>query len=353
MLADALPLMIWVHDADGRQEFANQRFQEFFGTDGDGTRGDGWKNLMHAADAESYAREFECCVRERRFFNGTVRVRRHDGEWRWLESWARPRRTPSGEFLGFVGASADVHDLKSAGDSLRRADAEKNAFLATVAHELRNPLGTLRNVGELVSHSAAGDPVLSRCSEVLHDQLALMTRLVDDLLDLSRLGQSKLRLRRRAVDLGELLEATADSCRPRVATRRQDLSLVLPEAPLTIHADRSRLTQVFVNLLNNASSYTHPGGRLAVSLETGGDGAVVRVSDTGRGLAPEQLEEIFEPFVQVREGRRAGGGGLGLGLALVRQLVALHGGTVHAESDGPDQGSTFVVRLPLGDPTGP
>jgi signal transduction histidine kinase len=227
---------------------------------------------------------------------------------------------------------------------LRRQDRRKAEFLAILAHELRNPLSAALSGLEVLHHQAAGNPAALRSAEVLERQVRTMTRLVNDLLDVSRINRGKIRLDRRRVDMGTAVAQAVETARPLINARGHRLEVSLPPAPLSLEADPTRLEQILVNLLTNAAKYTGPGGHIRLTAERARGQAVLRVRDTGVGLAPEVLPHVFDLFVQAEEGSQ---GGLGIGLNLVRSLVHLHGGTVTVSSEGPGKGSEFVVCLPL------
>ncbi len=240
-------------------------------------------------------------------------------------------------------------------DALRAADRRKNEFLATLAHELRNPLAPLRYAIDAFRLGGDSPADLGRIREVMDRQVKQMARLVDDLLDMSRISQGKLELRKAPFDLRPALEQAVQMNAPLVAARGHDLSVGLPAEPLPVDGDHARLLQVFVNLLNNAAKYTPEGGRITLAAAREGGEAVVRVSDNGAGIAPGMLPHIFELFTQIDVGPERREGGLGIGLSLVRRLVELHGGSISAASPGVGRGSEFVVRLPAlaGPPPGP
>ncbi len=238
------------------------------------------------------------------------------------------------------------HSVRRQAEALREADRRKNEFLATLAHELRNPLAPLRNALEVVR--LGGDPPsgLRQARELMDRQVRQMTRLVDDLLDVARIAQGKLELRKAPLDLRAALEQAVQMNAPLLEARRHRLSVRLPAGPLCVEADQARLIQVFVNLLNNAAKYTPEGGEVALAADREGEEAVVRVKDNGTGIAAEMLPHIFELFTQIDVGAERPQGGLGIGLTLVRRLVELHGGSIAAASPGVGRGSEFVVRLP-------
>ena len=235
---------------------------------------------------------------------------------------------------------------------LAEADRLKDEFLAMLAHELRNPLAAIGGALQLLRRQGwpAPDDERSWSLEVLERQSAHLARLIDDLLDVSRVSRGKIRLRRERLDARLVLERAAEAVRVPAAERRHELRLALPDEPLWVEADPTRLEQVLVNLLGNAVKYTEPGGRIDLSGERDGADWVFRVRDTGAGIDPAVLPHIFEPFTQADKTLDRSQGGLGIGLTLVHRLVALHGGRVSAASDGLGQGSEFVVRLPASAP---
>lgn len=230
-------------------------------------------------------------------------------------------------------------------ESLRDADRRKNKFLATLAHELRNPLAPVRNAVALLKSRTHRDPLVDRVSEVIERQISLMARLMDDLLDIGRITNDRLELRRERVDLVAIVRDAVEMCQPLIQRHGHEVSVLAPHASIVVEADPARLGQVFGNLVNNACRYMASKGQIWVTVERAGIGAVVTITDTGMGIPPEQLSTIFEMFSQVDRTNRIHGG-LGIGLHLVKRLVEMHGGHVSAHSEGPGLGSRFTVRLP-------
>jgi signal transduction histidine kinase/ActR/RegA family two-component response regulator len=230
--------------------------------------------------------------------------------------------------------------------ALREEHRRKDEFLAMLAHELRNPLAPLATAIQVLRR-APDDEVIQRQVGVMDRQVGQLSRLVDDLLDLARVSQGRIELRRENLELSDVLTDALETNSTLIDARRHEIVSSLHEEPLWVHADSVRLTQVFANIIHNAAKYTDPGGRIAVSTTREGDEAIVKVSDTGVGIAREMLPHVFDLFVQAPVSYDRSQGGLGIGLTLARTLVELHGGCIWVESDGLTRGSTFVVRLPL------
>ncbi len=239
-----------------------------------------------------------------------------------------------------------MRDLQRRADELAAAERRKDQFLAMLAHELRNPLAPIRNAVELMRQVETNDPSFQRSREMVERQVKHLARLVDDLLDVSRINQGSIRLRKEAVELGVMVQRAVEATRSLIDSRGHELTLDLPTDPVRLEADPTRLEQVIANLLNNAAKYTMPGGHIHVSAAQERNEAVVRVKDNGIGVPPDVLDRVFEPFVQSEGSLARSEGGLGIGLTLVRSLVEMHGGRVEAHSPGLGQGSEFVVRLP-------
>jgi PAS domain S-box-containing protein len=230
---------------------------------------------------------------------------------------------------------------------LSEADRRKDEFLATLAHELRNPLAPMRNVLQVLLQKDMPDPRMTWARDIMDRQVRHMTRLVDDLMEISRITQGKLRLRRERLDLTVAMQTAVDAVQPLMQASGHELTLTYPAAPIILLADATRLTQVILNLLNNAAKYTPRGGKVWLGAERQGGEAVITVRDSGIGIPAQHIPRLFEMFSQVEAARDRSQGGLGIGLALVRGLVELHGGKVTAASGGAEQGSEFTVRLPI------
>jgi PAS domain S-box-containing protein len=289
--------------------------------------------------------------------HGEVEVRfRHfkTGEPRWMAYKVLMLTNAGNEPVGFATVSQDVTERKRLADDLRRlaadlaaADQRKNEFLATLAHELRNPLAPMSNMLEVVKHSGDDREVLKRAHDTIERQLGQMVRLVDDLLDLNRITYDRLELRRSEVELSSVIQQAVEVARPLIDAAGHDLTVELPDEPIYLNADRARLAQVFGNLLNNSSKYTRSNGRISVSAKRVDDEVVVTVKDNGAGIPQDKLDSIFDMFMQVDLTAERSQGGLGIGLTLVKRLAEMHGGSIEARSAGEGQGSEFIVRLPV------
>ncbi len=276
--------------------------------------------------------------------NQTMLIAR-DGVERPIDDSGAPIRNARGEIDGVVLVFRDVTERRKHEEKLLEDARRKDEFLAMLAHELRNPLAAVANAAQLLQRPEAGS-FLDWCKEVIDRQVNQLTRLVDDLLDVSRITRGKIQLRPQRIDLATLLRSASSSVRPLMEERNHDFQVAIEPDRIVIEADPTRLEQVIVNLLTNAAKYTESGGRieLRAGLEQGH--AIIRVRDTGVGIAPELLPRVFELFTQGDRSLARSEGGLGIGLTMVQKLVELHGGSVSAESGGPGRGSTFTVRLP-------
>jgi len=237
--------------------------------------------------------------------------------------------------------------LHCANRTSHEANRQKDVFLATLAHELRNPLAALRNALAVLKMPGVNSSILERTAELIGRQVHLMTRFVDDLLDVARIERGKLQLQKELVDLSAVVAQAVETSRPLIEERCQSLSVTLPPGPVRRFADAARLAQVIGNLLTNAAKYTDEGGRITVTADVEAGEVVVRVRDTGVGIPAEMLPHVFDWFAQVDSSMGRAKGGMGIGLGLVQGLVEAHGGTVEAHSEGPGKGSQFVVRLPV------
>ncbi|RYY98700.1 MAG: PAS domain S-box protein [Comamonadaceae bacterium] len=361
-MADHAPVMMWVTDATGYCSYLNRSWYEFTGQRTEEALGFGWLDATHPDDRPAAEAAFLDANARRAPFRAEYRLRRHDGTYRWAIDAAAPRFTESGDYLGYVGSVIDIAERKEAEQLLQdlnvqlarrvaeagEQDRRKNEFLATLAHELRNPLAPLRNGVELLKRMGATQP--QRMPDVLammERQLVHMVRLVDDLMDIARVSRGKVELRRERITLDSVVQSALEACRPQVERARHALSVELPPDPVWLDGDPTRLAQVLSNVMNNAVKYTPPGGHIAVRARPVGATVVLEVQDDGEGIAPELASQVFDLFVQGPQTVAAAQGGLGIGLSLVRRLVEMHGGVVDLHSEGTGRGTTVRITLPV------
>lgn len=491
--ADAAPAMLWVTEPDGSCSFLSRGWYEFTGQQQNEGLGSGWTNAIHPEDREAARKAFSDANSHKREFSLEHRVLHADGSYRWVIDAGRPRWSPTGEFLGFVGNVLDINHRKKAEEALRetqiwlsaivenlpvgvavvdtngtvllsnqemhrymptriqpslddtrhahwrafrddgsaytrqdfpgaralrgervvpgiemlykqddgpeiwtqvaavpvtndsghitgqvavvnnidalkrteaalRLSEEKHRtlfaemaqsnkhlsdFLAVLAHELRNPLAPILTGLEMMRMRPDSTETVVRVREMMERQANQMVHLIDELLDIARVTNGKIELKKKPVDLKGIIVSAVETSLPAIEAARHELSVKLGDTPLRLNADPARITQVIGNLLNNAAKYTPQGGNIKLIVEQDGDEAIISVSDNGIGIPPESLSSVFEMFSQVGRNMEHSQGGLGIGLALVRNLVSLHGGTITATSEGAGKGSTFTVRLPV------
>jgi PAS domain S-box-containing protein len=317
---------------------------------------EGGSSLIHPEDAERYAQAVARALEPvgGGMLHQDIRVRLPEGSYRWLSITGqvyfegRPPRAAR-----VAGVAIDISSRKQVEQALRRqtlqleaADRQKNEFLAMLAHELRNPLAPIRNASELLARMASPDPQTRAVTQMLQRQAAVLARLVDDLLDVSRITQGRIVLKRQNLKLADVIAQAMETVEPMIQERRHKIS-VMSHEPLRVNADATRLVQCVVNLLTNATKYTQPGGEIRVESFAQAGEAVLAISDNGPGISADLLPQIFDLFVQSERTLDRAQGGLGIGLSLVKRLIEMHDGRVSASSAGPGRGSTFEIRLPL------
>ena len=345
-LANAVPAVIWTADSDGTITFASDRWYEYTGLTPEENATDWPRRVLHGDDYDRCVAAWTAALASGENYEIEVRNKRQDGEYRWWLTRAMPIKDADGRTLEWFGSSLDIHDLKLAEQALQDADRRKDEFLATLAHELRNPLAPIRNSLHLLKITSGDDSVV-KIHDMLERQVSHMVRLVDDLLEVSRIGRGKIALRRERVALAAIIRSAVEAGRPLIDAAEQQLTVSLPAEPLFLDADPVRLAQVVCNLLNNATKYTPRGGEIWLSAARREGELAISVRDTGIGIPAEELPTIFEMFKQLDRGREVNNSGLGIGLNLASRLVQLHGGRIEAKSDGPEQGSEFTIHLPL------
>ncbi len=352
-MADIAPAMLWIADNHTRTTFLSRGWYDFTGQTEAHALGMGWAQAVHPDDRDGAIAQYFEAVERHEPFTLDMRVRRHDGEYRWVLDSGRPRFDEDGQWLGYIGSVIDVDQRKKTEQALRQANQRKTHFMALLSHELRNPLAPIRLSLDLLDEVDPDAPAALQARAIIERQVDQLAELVDDLLDVTRVASGKIELERERVDLGQLLYDTVEDHRPLFVAKDVGLELAPIDETLVVDVDYSRMRQVVGNLLQNAAKFTKPGGAATVratAVEGGSDGArqaEIRVTDTGLGMTPQTLASLFEPFVQADTSLEHAGGGLGLGLALVKGLVEQHGGQVSVTSAGLGHGAEFVVRLPL------
>ncbi len=301
-------------------------------------------NFLHPDDLESFDDALDRTIQFQVPLNYQCRILRPGGQIRWIEFTGRVEDTEG--LIQIIGTVQDITDYTLALEELKRADRRKDEFLATLAHELRNPLSPIRSGLELMSIANYSPDAVEEASRIIDRQLHHLVRLVDDLMDVSRVNSGKLNLQKERVNLATVIAIAVESSRPLIEQMGHTLSVALPSQPVLVDVDQTRLAQVFSNLLNNAAKYTERGGHIWLVAQANGSDVSVSIRDSGIGMTEDQLPHVFDMFSQVKSALTRAQGGLGIGRMLVQRLVKMHGGTVTATSAGLGRGSEFVVHLP-------
>lgn len=350
-LADAMPQLVWRARADGRMDYHNQRVDELSGfvRRDDGTFA--WEGAVDDEDLESTLAAWQRAVQDASTYEITHRLKRADGTTHWYLTRAIPVRDGEGRVTEWLGTTTDIDVQKRTEEALREADRQKNEFLAMLSHDLRNPFHVICTSLALLQQAGTDCPHGQRALTVLGRQVNQMGRMLDDLLDVTRIATGKLSLKRESMELNALVRAIGDDHALVFEREHIEFQAVVPSTPLYARVDSARLTQAIGNLLQNAAKFTSAGGRVTLSLRShDGAEALIEVQDNGAGIQPEMMGRLFNPLVQADRTLHQSRGGLGLGLAVVKGIVELHGGVVTAASDGPDRGAVFTIRLPLAAP---
>jgi PAS domain S-box-containing protein len=356
-LADTIPQLAWMAQPDGSLFWFNQRSLDFTGRTLDELKGWKWEGLLDPREAPHVLKKFRASVASGDDWEDTFQLRRHDGEMRWHLGRMHPIRDDHGKIVRWFGTNTDVTDQIEAANELRalaadlsEADRRKDVFLATLAHELRNPLAPIRNALSVLKHRRDDSQAFDETREMLERQVQQMVRLIDDLLDLSRISRNRIELRKEDAILSEVIDHAVETCRPVVDEAEHALIVDVPAEPIHLHADKVRVAQIVANLLNNSAKYTERGGEIRLTARAQGGQAIISVKDNGIGIPREMLGHVFDMFTQIDPSLERAQGGLGIGLTLVKRLVEMHGGAIDAQSEGPGRGSEFVVRLPIAPP---
>ena len=345
-IGESIDYGVWVCDAQGHNIYASESFLRLTGmTQAQGSEL-GWGDALHPEELQATLAAWQECVHAGSFWYREHRVRGVDGHYHPVLAQGVPIKDEYGRNSGWAGINLDISRLKRTEEALREADRRKDEFLATLAHELRNPLAPIRHAVKLLEAHNADERQRQWGREVIARQVQRMALLLDDLLDVSRITRGRLELKKDYVDLRALVGAAVETARPLIDAKQHALQVELPEEPIELEVDPLRLSQALSNLLTNAAKYTDAGGRISLQVMLEAYELVISISDTGIGLDAATLPKLFEMFSQIDSVMDRAEGGLGIGLALVKGLIALHGGTVEAASAGLGRGSVFKIRLP-------
>lgn len=345
-IVETIPHMVWTANTEGKLEYQSRQLLEYTGPWTPSAELLPWAPLVHLDDHPSAEQLWRRMTGGVEPLNAELRMRRHDGVFRWLALSAAPETDHEGRVLGWIGTWTDIDAQKAATEALHEADRRKDDFLAVLSHELRNPLAPIRLGLRVLEQTPPGSETWHRSLQILHRQSDHLARLVGDLLDLTRINSGKVRLHLEPLNLAELVARCVEDHRAEFASHGVALEWNVLHLPVFVLADATRISQSVGNLLQNAAKFSKTGGRASVRLETDGATAHIVVEDDGQGIDPRILPHLFQPFMQAELGIERSHGGLGLGLALVRSLVEMHGGAVAASSKGLGHGSRFVITLP-------
>ncbi len=350
MLADHMSQHAWTLSPEGKFLWFNRRWYQYTGLAQATEHAVQWRMASgHPAHHERVESGLRHAVDTGTAWEDIFPLRAADGSYQWFLVRALPIRDGDGKVRHWFGTNTDIDQRLHLEQELKEGNRRKDEFIATLAHELRNPLAPIQAGLELMKLNPAFPPPLLRTREIMSRQLAHLVRLIDDLLDVSRISSGKLDLQLAAVPLRDVIESALEASRPHIEASGHRLEVALPSEPLLVNGDLVRLAQVVGNLLNNGAKYTPDGGVVGICAQRENDEALIRVTDSGIGIERDMLPHIFDLFSQAPGARERRKGGIGVGLSIARQLVHMHGGTLAAESAGPGLGSTFTIRLPLVD----
>ncbi|HEY1404110.1 MAG TPA: ATP-binding protein [Pyrinomonadaceae bacterium] len=347
-LAESIPQQVWTAHPDGALDYVNQQTVEYFARADTEIIGDNWQQVIHPDDLDACLERWRKALASGEVYEVEFRLRRgSDGDYRWHLGRALPMRDSAGRIIRWFGTNTDIDDQKRLYRLAEEANRAKDTFLATVSHELRTPLTSMMGWAELLKLGMLDEKGQRHAIDVIESSARSQAQLIGDLLDISRIISGKLRLDVQPVELAPVITAAMDVVHPAAEAKSIRLVARFSQAVGMVSGDPDRMQQVVWNLLSNAVKFTSEGGRVEVSLRRAGAQAEIVVRDDGAGINPEFVPHVFEHFRQADSTSTRKHGGLGLGLAIVRRLIELHGGTVAAESEGEGRGATFRIRLPL------
>jgi PAS domain S-box-containing protein len=344
--SNSIPAIAWEATASGKLLRFNSQWQAFTGQEEQRALVYGWSEALHPEDAPQMWETWKAARARGEEWQMEHRLRRADGTWRWFLTRAVPQKDGSGRVLRWFGTTSDIEDARRTAQALQAADRQKDEFLATLAHELRNPLAPIRTAVHLLSMPSVAEHTRTRAVEIIGRQVSHMSRLLDDLIDVARITQRRLVLKPEWVRVQSVVDTAIEAATPAAEAKRHTLTASVEQPQRWLQADPVRLAQVLSNLLNNACKYTDPGGEIRLEVGSDGTSILFAVTDSGIGMSAEALENVFAMFAQEQSALERSEGGLGIGLALAKGLVELHGGSICASSPGIGAGSRFEVRLP-------
>ena len=345
-LADSVNQLVWMAAPDGSIFWYNKRWYEYTGSTLEMMQGWGWQTVHDPQELPKVLERWRDCIARREPFDMVFPLKGADGQFRHFLTRVVPIKDAAGNVTRWFGTNTDISEQRRAEAALRDANIRKDVFLATLSHELRNPLAPIRNAATFLAKPALTPESHERSRLIIVRQVRHMALLLDDLLDVSRITRGVFALKKESVGLQGLLAEALESARPLIDAKRHRVKLDWPSDPIEVEADPVRLVQIAANLLTNAAKYTDPEGVITFGVKTEGSEIILSVRDTGIGIAPDMLTAVFEMFSQVAPQQKRTEGGLGIGLALVKGLVELHGGKIEVRSDGLEKGSEFIVTLP-------
>ena len=353
-IAAATPSLSWSATRARANDWLSPSWAAFTGRPINELRGEGWMTSVHPEDLDRCLGIRSTSFEAHSAFTMDLRLRRHDGEYRWLVDNGVPRRGPDGASLGFVGSAVDIHERKALEESLaertqalRLAERRQGQFLAMLSHELRSPLAPIANAASVLRTLEHSNPILVRLREILERQVGRLGRLVEELIDVTRAAQGQISLVRERVSVESVVQAAVANSHDKLNAGGHRLEVDVPEQRLYVRGDAGRLAQALANLIGNAAKFSFDPSVVAITVRRAAKTVHLSVKDSGQGIAPEFLPHAFELFAQQDQTLARSLGGLGVGLTLARRIAQLHGGDVEAFSEGQGKGSEFILWLPL------
>jgi len=353
-LLEAAPVLIWSAGLDQVNDWFSPSWTSFTGRSSDELLGDGWTRSVHPEDLDRCLGIRATSFEARAPFSMDLRLRRHDGEYRWMLDNGVPRFGADGAAIGYVGSCVDIHERKELEESLaertqqlRLAERRQGQFLGMLSHELRNPLAPIANAASVLRTLEHTNPILVRLREILERQVGRLGHLIDELIDVTRAAQGQITLVRERVSVESIVQAAVAGSHDKLTAGGHQLDVDVPDERLFVRGDRERLAQALCHLIVNAAKFTAQPGTISISVRRAAKTVHISVKDQGEGIDPKFLPHAFELFAQQDQSRARTLGGLGVGLTLARRIAQLHGGDVEGFSEGPGLGSEFVLWLPV------